>query len=219
MGGFGEADQAAVEWQLMGASGSRDWEVLPEAEPAVLEAQWPGDQAEAAAEVERLFLEQQLAESSAAREAAYQQLLGAVSATGGGAGGEAAEAVAALLCQLAAESGGGCGMATAEGARPPPCAAPTTPAAVALQAGGCPSASSVEHFAVEQRWVGLLVGTRGAGIKGIEVMSGAKLSINQATRELGYSVVQLTGSDDQIAKAKDLIIDRLRPGQGLGSSA
>jgi len=85
--------------------------------------------------------------------------------------------------------------------------------------GGRPGLNHTAEFAVEQQWVGLLVGTRGTGIREVESASGAKVSISQETKDLGYSVVRITGSEQQITHASELINKKLELVNPLAASA
>lgn len=85
--------------------------------------------------------------------------------------------------------------------------------------GGRPGLNHTAEFAVEQQWVGLLVGTRGTGIREVESASGAKVSISQETKDLGYSVVRITGSEQQITHASELINKKLELVNPVAASA
>eukprot|EP00416_Gambierdiscus_australes_P020502 CAMPEP_0171067194 /NCGR_PEP_ID=MMETSP0766_2-20121228/7858_1 /TAXON_ID=439317 /ORGANISM="Gambierdiscus australes, Strain CAWD 149" /LENGTH=207 /DNA_ID=CAMNT_0011523413 /DNA_START=6 /DNA_END=631 /DNA_ORIENTATION=- len=85
--------------------------------------------------------------------------------------------------------------------------------------GGRPGLNHTAEFAVEQQWVGLLVGTRGTGIREVEAASGAKVSISQETKEMGYSVVRITGSEQQITHASELINKKLELVNPMAASA
>jgi len=85
--------------------------------------------------------------------------------------------------------------------------------------GGRPGLNHTAEFAVEQQWVGLLVGTRGTGIREVEAASGAKVSISQETKEMGYSVVRITGSETQITHASELINKKLELVNPMAASA
>eukprot|EP00401_Gymnodinium_catenatum_P036649 CAMPEP_0117601696 /NCGR_PEP_ID=MMETSP0784-20121206/77177_1 /TAXON_ID=39447 /ORGANISM="" /LENGTH=755 /DNA_ID=CAMNT_0005404449 /DNA_START=50 /DNA_END=2318 /DNA_ORIENTATION=+ len=58
---------------------------------------------------------------------------------------------------------------------------------------------------LEQKWVGWLLGGKGKTVKAIEAESGAKISIDQSTKEYGYSVLKLSGSPDAIRLAQERI--------------
>jgi len=75
--------------------------------------------------------------------------------------------------------------------------------------GARPGLNTTAQFSIEQRWVGALVGARGAQIREIEASCGAKVSIQQHTKEMGYSIVQVTGTENQIALATELINNKL----------
>jgi len=84
--------------------------------------------------------------------------------------------------------------------------------------GGMPGLNHTVQLCIEQRWVGWLLGARGSGIREIEAASGCKVSINQSTKALGYSVAQVTGSADQITIANELINDKLQRANPTGTS-
>lgn len=58
---------------------------------------------------------------------------------------------------------------------------------------------------IPQKYVGWLKGSGGSQIKDMETRSGAVVRIDQTTRELGYSVAQITGNADAVIKCKALI--------------
>lgn len=62
-----------------------------------------------------------------------------------------------------------------------------------------------EDIQVKQRYIGYLLGKGGAAIADIEKASGCQIFVNQETKSLGYSVVQLLGLPEQIADAKQAI--------------
>mmetsp|Transcript_48858 Transcript_48858/g.130783 ORF Transcript_48858/g.130783 Transcript_48858/m.130783 type:complete len:632 (-) Transcript_48858:120-2015(-) len=63
---------------------------------------------------------------------------------------------------------------------------------------------------IPQQFVGWLKGKGGAQIREIEVRSGAQVSIDQTTKDLGYSRVMLAGSAECVQSAHDIITDELR---------
>eukprot|EP00931_Biecheleriopsis_adriatica_P057562 TRINITY_DN34162_c0_g1_i1.p1 TRINITY_DN34162_c0_g1~~TRINITY_DN34162_c0_g1_i1.p1 ORF type:complete len:614 (-),score=145.98 TRINITY_DN34162_c0_g1_i1:105-1946(-) len=67
------------------------------------------------------------------------------------------------------------------------------------------SRTSEETVQIEQKWVGWLLGKRGGLAKEIEQESGANVTIDQSTKELGYSTVRITGNADQVDHARDRI--------------
>jgi len=62
---------------------------------------------------------------------------------------------------------------------------------------------------IDQRWVGWLLGRSGVVLKEIELLSGAKVSIDQSTRKLGYSTVRIRGGSQQNPTAHQLIQEKL----------
>uniref|UniRef100_A0A7S1F9B5 K Homology domain-containing protein n=1 Tax=Noctiluca scintillans TaxID=2966 RepID=A0A7S1F9B5_NOCSC len=87
--------------------------------------------------------------------------------------------------------------------------------ALADQHDGLPSAEDLEgtllssEIKVEQKWVGWLLGKGGSVMREIEAASGARVSLNQATKALGYSIAQITGDAVQVAKVEELINDKI----------
>uniref|UniRef100_A0A7S4R5U7 K Homology domain-containing protein n=1 Tax=Alexandrium monilatum TaxID=311494 RepID=A0A7S4R5U7_9DINO len=63
---------------------------------------------------------------------------------------------------------------------------------------------------IPQQFVGWLKGKGGAQIREVEARSGAQVSIDQTTKELGYSRVMLAGSAEAVQAAHDIITDELR---------
>jgi len=90
---------------------------------------------------------------------------------------------------------------------------------VRSMAHGYAQEESIE-LQVDQKWVGWILGAKGANMKDIEAESGAKVSIDQATKELGYSVVKMAGSASAVLRAQRRIQASLaiveKPSQGLG---
>mmetsp|Transcript_35968 Transcript_35968/g.57298 ORF Transcript_35968/g.57298 Transcript_35968/m.57298 type:complete len:643 (-) Transcript_35968:116-2044(-) len=78
-----------------------------------------------------------------------------------------------------------------------------------LEADYGASSNDQASVEVEQQWVGWLLGSRGAVMREIEQSSGAKISIDQSTKELGYSTVCITGSHHSIATARHMVLDKL----------
>jgi rRNA processing protein Krr1/Pno1 len=68
-----------------------------------------------------------------------------------------------------------------------------------------PGPEMVEELHIEQRFVGWLLGKSGAVIREIEGTSGCKISMNQATRNMGYTIAQLHGNPQQRAAARQLM--------------
>lgn len=63
---------------------------------------------------------------------------------------------------------------------------------------------------VEQRFVGWILGKSGIVLKEIEAQSGAKVSIDQSTKHLGYSTVKISGGWQRRSTAKQLIEDKIQ---------
>lgn len=62
---------------------------------------------------------------------------------------------------------------------------------------------------VEQRWVGWILGARGTVLKEIEANSGAKITIDQTTKEMGYSTIRVRGGFNECGYARQLIQEKL----------
>merc|ERR1712136_249158 len=67
------------------------------------------------------------------------------------------------------------------------------------------SPEEVLELQVEQRWVGWLLGQRGQTMREIEASSGAKISVDQTTKALGYSVARILGSAAAVQRAHQRI--------------
>jgi len=84
--------------------------------------------------------------------------------------------------------------------------------------GGDPTgADSYEELHIEQKFVGWLLGKSGSVIREIETSSGCKISLNQSTRNMGYTVAQLRGSSEQRQMARQLMeasLDRAKSQPG-----
>lgn len=66
------------------------------------------------------------------------------------------------------------------------------------------------QMTIEQQWVGWVLGKGGCVMKEIEESSGATISLNQETKDEGYSVATIKGTLQQTAKAKEIISEKLR---------
>merc|ERR1719362_2568770 len=133
-----------------------------------------------------------------------------VAATGGSfLGGANAGAMAAVAAAAAAAAAAAPGVAACPtpmtGIRTWGSAASNGPASPAPLAGGS------MQVQIDQRWIGWLLGRGGTVVKEIEAAAGgAKVSINQDTKALGYSVATITGHQQQISLAYDQIGEKLR---------
>lgn len=67
---------------------------------------------------------------------------------------------------------------------------------------------SYEDFTIEQRVVGWLIGEKGKMITEMQNATGCKITIDEATKELGYSKVNLYGGPDLRRQCKVLIQER-----------
>lgn len=79
-------------------------------------------------------------------------------------------------------------------------------------AGGAEQSGSSQEdsLQVEQKKVGWILGKGGVVMKEIETQSGAKISIDQSTRDMGFSTVQIRGSEHACQSAKQLITDKVQ---------
>lgn len=84
--------------------------------------------------------------------------------------------------------------------------------------GGCRSGgvggNSSAQLQIEQKWVGWLVGRGGGMVKEIETATGARVSLNQETKAMGYSVCTLSGDASVVQSAKKLITDKVHQVSG-----
>lgn len=83
-----------------------------------------------------------------------------------------------------------------------------------------PGSDNIE-MQVEQRLVGWILGKSGTVLREIESQSGAWVAIDQATKELGFSTVRISGDALECQAAKQLIEVKIkeataRQGDGLG---
>lgn len=69
-----------------------------------------------------------------------------------------------------------------------------------------PSAAELQ---VEQRYVGWLLGKSGIVLREIEMQSGAKVTIDQSMKDMGFSTVKVTGNTQQLTAAQQLIQDKI----------
>jgi len=71
----------------------------------------------------------------------------------------------------------------------------------AYQSWGGPQIKE-EAMQIDQQWVGWLLGKGGGVAREIETITGAKVSIDQSTRALGYSTVKVSGEPEALEAAK-----------------
>lgn len=76
--------------------------------------------------------------------------------------------------------------------------------------GGGAAGDAVTEVQIDQQWVGWLLGKGGQVVKEIEAATGAKVSMNQETKPLGYSIATLKGNSQQVSLAYEHISDKLR---------
>lgn len=80
---------------------------------------------------------------------------------------------------------------------------------------------AVVEIRVEQSVVGFLLGKGGETLKTIRQDSGASLTIDQSTKESGFSIVKIVGDTQSKLKAQDLVnmkLDEVKPRDGTMSS-
>lgn len=65
-------------------------------------------------------------------------------------------------------------------------------------------------YTVEQRHVGWLLGSRGAVVQEMQRKSGARITVDQACRDEGYSIVRIQGSAESMEAARALIEGSIR---------
>mmetsp|Transcript_3695 Transcript_3695/g.10160 ORF Transcript_3695/g.10160 Transcript_3695/m.10160 type:complete len:640 (-) Transcript_3695:21-1940(-) len=82
-----------------------------------------------------------------------------------------------------------------------------------------PGPEMYEEMHIEQRFVGWLLGKSGAVVREIETQSGCKISMNQGTRNLGFTVAQLHGNDQQRSTARQLMEASLERAKASGGGA
>eukprot|EP00928_Gymnodinium_smaydae_P017648 TRINITY_DN16751_c0_g1_i1.p1 TRINITY_DN16751_c0_g1~~TRINITY_DN16751_c0_g1_i1.p1 ORF type:complete len:361 (+),score=68.71 TRINITY_DN16751_c0_g1_i1:245-1327(+) len=71
-----------------------------------------------------------------------------------------------------------------------------------LKAPVVPVQPQVHTMEVEQKWIGWLLGSRGKTMRDIEYECGATVTVDQSTKELGYSVLNIEGTPDQISRTQ-----------------
>lgn len=72
-----------------------------------------------------------------------------------------------------------------------------------------PPGAAVVEFKVDQGVVGFLIGKGGETLRSMEVSSTATIKIDQSPKEMGYSLVRITGSEQAVAVAKALLDGRV----------
>eukprot|EP00927_Polykrikos_kofoidii_P070650 TRINITY_DN67061_c0_g1_i1.p1 TRINITY_DN67061_c0_g1~~TRINITY_DN67061_c0_g1_i1.p1 ORF type:complete len:695 (-),score=148.90 TRINITY_DN67061_c0_g1_i1:284-2368(-) len=76
--------------------------------------------------------------------------------------------------------------------------------------GGSVGGTSSVQLQIDQQWVGWLVGKGGGMVKEIEMATGAKISLNQGTKAMGYSVATVAGEMPQVESAQNMIVDKIQ---------
>mmetsp|Transcript_78592 Transcript_78592/g.230589 ORF Transcript_78592/g.230589 Transcript_78592/m.230589 type:complete len:631 (-) Transcript_78592:141-2033(-) len=80
-----------------------------------------------------------------------------------------------------------------------------------------PGPEMYEELHIEQKFVGWLLGKSGTVVREIETQSGCKISMNQGTRSMGFTVAQLHGSEEQRASARELMEASLERAKAAGT--
>jgi len=75
---------------------------------------------------------------------------------------------------------------------------------------------SVQELSIPANAVGGLIGHGGENIKHIKDVTGANLVIDQATKDQGYCVVRITGHRDAVARAEQMVHQRLEEQSSYG---
>jgi len=70
------------------------------------------------------------------------------------------------------------------------------------------------QFAVEQRFIGLIIGKRGQGLRDIKEQSGAQINVPRETMPDSTRLIELTGDSEQISKAQQIIQELLSVDNG-----
>ena len=66
---------------------------------------------------------------------------------------------------------------------------------------------------IPQKFVGLIIGNKGITIQKIKNEAGCEISMNQDTKELGYSCCKVSGSLEAVKKAENIINLMIQSGQ------
>eukprot|EP00927_Polykrikos_kofoidii_P012425 TRINITY_DN1534_c0_g2_i1.p1 TRINITY_DN1534_c0_g2~~TRINITY_DN1534_c0_g2_i1.p1 ORF type:complete len:816 (-),score=156.09 TRINITY_DN1534_c0_g2_i1:72-2519(-) len=77
----------------------------------------------------------------------------------------------------------------------------TLPPKIGLTDQASPEEQVVE-LQLEQQWVGWLLGSRGKTVREIEHETGCRIGVDQSTKDLGYSVLRLSGTSDAIQRGQ-----------------
>jgi len=78
---------------------------------------------------------------------------------------------------------------------------------------------AVEEVKVEQSMVGFLLGKGGETLKMIKLKSGAAVSIDQSTKDQGFSIVRIIGDDVTKAAARELVNAKMGESRGAHAAA
>jgi rRNA processing protein Krr1/Pno1 len=79
--------------------------------------------------------------------------------------------------------------------------------------------ASEDELQIGQKWVGFLLGQRGGLIKEIEQECSVRISIDQSTKEQGYSTIKISGDPENRQNAKDLIVSKVAKVGGICTGA
>jgi len=92
-------------------------------------------------------------------------------------------------------------------------------ASLATVSGGIAGAedtSDPSDIQVEQRLVGWILGKSGVVLKEIQNQTGARISIDQSSKDLGYSTVKISGAPQASAFARRLVEEKIAQAQAAG---
>ena len=82
--------------------------------------------------------------------------------------------------------------------------------------GGGGGGGACENMSIEPRMVGRIIGKGGSKIRELQDDSGARINVSKEEDENGMKNVEITGSDDQVQHAKQMIEDCLSSDYGRG---
>mmetsp|Transcript_48146 Transcript_48146/g.114443 ORF Transcript_48146/g.114443 Transcript_48146/m.114443 type:complete len:885 (+) Transcript_48146:159-2813(+) len=84
------------------------------------------------------------------------------------------------------------------------------------QRGGPPNLSASDEVRVAQRFVGMLIGRGGEALRSIKDTTGAMVTLDQATKDQGFSIVRISGADPGvISHARSVVESRIAQAQAV----
>lgn len=97
------------------------------------------------------------------------------------------------------------------GAAPPPSSLPPlkAPASTGRRSDQAALGEATEEMHVEQRYVGWLLGRGGRTLREIEEQTGARVEIDQTTKDTGFSIVRATGHQVDVREARRRVLASL----------